>query len=77
MLEVLLSGTEKRHNIAKRWDVESKFYQDAKTILLQEKRKQLKTAMHSAVIRRQMLLDLKAKYAGMFVCKNFATSYSQ
>lgn len=47
--------------------------QDAKTILLQEKWKQLKTAIHSAVIRRQMLLDLKAKYAGMVVCKNLTT----
>jgi len=50
--------------------------QDAKTILLQEKWKRLKTAMHSAVIRWQMLLDLNTKYAGMVVFKNLTTFYS-
>ena len=43
----------------------SKEYQDAKIILLQEKLEQTKNAMQSAIIRRQMLIDSKSKYAGV------------
>ena len=56
---------EQKHNIVRRWEPSDAEYKQVKCSALNEKQKQLCAAMWTAVVKRQMLLRLKAKYAGI------------
>lgn len=55
---------EHEHNVSKRWEISDVEYQEVESSVTKEKQLQIVVAMWSTVVRRQMLLHLKAKYAG-------------
>ena len=63
-LEENLSEMEREHSITKRWEPSDFEYAETKCCVVKEKQEQLSVAMWTAVVRRQMLLRLKGKYAG-------------
>ena len=63
-LEEDISMIEDEHKVVKRWESSDFEYSAAKLTVVKEKQKQLSLAMWTAVVKRQMLLRLKAKYAG-------------
>lgn len=65
-VENKLADFERRHKIATRWKTTDKEYIDAKSSFLLEKKEQLQTSLWSSIVKRQYLLKMKAKYAGMF-----------
>jgi len=55
---------EQEHGVYKSWEPSDSEYEKTKHSAVKEKQKQLSMAMWTAVVKRQMLLRLKAKYAG-------------
>ena len=55
---------EQEHSIYKRWEPSDFEYKETKHGAVAEKQKQLSVAMWTTVVKRQLLLRLKAKYAG-------------
>ena len=65
-LDKQLSEFEKKHEIAVRWSENDHLYTSAKLSHLSELQEEVKSSMWTLVTRRQFLLKLKAKYAGMY-----------
>ena len=63
-MEGQLADFERRNEIANRWTVSDKAYVDARKQFLIEQKQQLQASLWSAVVKRQYLLKMKAKYAG-------------
>jgi len=66
-LESKLSEMENKYGITERWTTADRDYSDARAAHLKEKLQQLKTSMWAVAVRRDDLLRMKAKYAGMSV----------
>ena len=60
-----LSGIETKYHLPCRWDESHTEYARMKTLLSREKRDHVAEAMWAASSRRQFLLKLKSKYAGV------------
>jgi len=58
---------ENKYGITERWTTADCDYSDARAAHLKEKLQQLKTSMWAVAARREYLLRMKAKYAGMSV----------
>jgi len=58
---------ENKYGITERWTTADRDYSDARAAHLKEKLQQLKTSMWAVAARREYLLRMKAKYAGMSV----------
>ena len=63
-LERVLTKMEQEHSIYKRWEPSDFEYKETKHGAVAEKQKQLSVAMWTTVVKRPLLLHLKAKYAG-------------
>ena len=59
-----LKDLEKQHNLQYRWSPSDREFQEYKSLLEGNKRKQLLSGLWVVSRRRQFLLKLKAKYAG-------------
>lgn len=66
-LNVKLTELEKLHNIRHRWTTEDVEYLQVKHTFSLEKRVQIAEIMWASSVRRQYLLKLKAKYAGIWL----------
>ena len=64
-LDKQLFDLEQRHCLPCRWDQSHPDYQQLSATFSREKRSHVVEAMWAASSRRQFLLKLKAKYAGM------------
>lgn len=62
--ERVLTKMEQEHNVNRRWEPSDSEYKEAKHGAVAEKQKQLSVAMWTTVVKRHLLLRLKAKYAG-------------
>jgi len=63
-MESQLANFEHKRGIKQRWKVTDKEYLDAQRSSLIEKKESAYSALRSSVVKRQYLLQLKAKYAG-------------
>ena len=62
-----LENLEFQHGILQRWTPSDPEFHQLKCEYLKEKRKSLLVALHGASVRRKFLLQVKAKYAGMYI----------
>lgn len=72
--EEALLELEKKHRITRRWQRTDPEYTEMRDSLAHEKQKQLLLAIWSAVVKRHMLLGLKARYAGMCLSSSMLCS---
>ena len=63
-MESQLDDFERKRSIKLRWGRNDKEYIDARNASLLDKKEALYTSLRAAIVRRQYLLKLKAKYAG-------------
>jgi len=59
-----LREIEGKHAIKARWQPDNPEFKEVEVQFMQKKRVQLKQALRVSVVRRQFLLQMKAKYAG-------------
>lgn len=64
-MESQLADFERTKGIKQRWKATDKEYLDAQHSSLLDKQQSLHSSLRSAIVRRQYLLQLKAKYAGI------------
>ena len=67
-MEGQLGDFESKRGIKHCWKKTDKEYLDAQHSSLVDKQQSLCSSLRSAVVRRQYLLQLKAKYAGIVEC---------
>lgn len=67
-LDSKLADFERKCGIVRRWNRTDREYIEAKKAFLTEKQEQLHSCLWAAVVKRQYLLQMKAKYAGIFCC---------
>jgi len=65
-LDSILGELEK-NAVAYRWKPGDVEYEAMRTYCLNKKMEQIRTAMWSSVVKRQYLLQMKAKYAGQLI----------
>ena len=63
-MESQLGEFEQRYQITQRWRPTDKEFLDARQSYFEEKQQLLRSSIRAAVVKRQFLLKLKAKYAG-------------
>ena len=63
-MESQLAEFERKRGIKLRWERNDKEYIDARNASLVDKQEALHSSLWTAIVRRQYLLKLKAKYAG-------------
>ena len=70
-IENQLGVFEQRHHIVNRWKTDSQEFLEARRSHFNEKQQSLYRSIRAAIVKRQYLLKLKAKYAGMqYTCYN-------
>ena len=67
-MESQLGEFEQRYQITQRWRPTDKEFLDARQSYFEEKQQLLRSSIRAAVVKRQFLLKLKAKYAGTSIC---------
>lgn len=74
-MDCQLADMERKCGIQSRWKKSDREYVEAKHIFLMEKQAQLLSCLWAAVVKRQYLLQLKAKYAGIAIYITHSHSY--
>ena len=72
-IENQLGVIEQRHHIVNRWRPDSQEFLEARVSYFKEKEQSLYRSIRTAIVKRQYLLKLKAKYAGK---KNYSSCYN-
>ena len=64
-MEDQLGVFEQKHQIGHRWKPDDQDFSNARYSYFKEKQESLYRSMKAAIVKRQFLLKLKAKYAGI------------